>query len=180
MSYTLRVLMWLRHVSHTHTHTLNWLGCVVCGLCQGLTSQKRSRPPRTSILTAVFSLQTCSTPHGWGGHGGGPGVAAEAEASVSREDHTTGLWEFSINGFIKLVQKTERTHSKRHLFLWSGLPRELTRTTFFWWLREEKKPKLSTKTTTFASDTSWLTITGGGEERERGRARENRTDWRLK
>lgn len=45
------------------------------------------------------------------------GDPAEADAFVSREDHTTGLWEFSINGFIKLVQKTERTHSKCHLFL---------------------------------------------------------------
>lgn len=35
------------------------------------------------------------------------------------------------NGFIKLVQKTDRTHSKCHLLLVGGLPHKPTQATFF-------------------------------------------------
>lgn len=55
------------------------------------------------------------------------------------------------NGFIKLVQKTDRTHSKCHLFLVGGLPHEPTQATFFSMSAREtnKKQKLSTRTTAF-------------------------------
>lgn len=43
------------------------------------------------------------------------------------------------NGFIKLVQKTDRTHSKCHLFLVGGLPHKPTQATFFSMSAREKQ-----------------------------------------
>lgn len=53
----------------------------------------------------------------------------------------TPLQTFFSNGFIKLVQKTDRTHSKCHLFLCGGLPHKTHTLPFFWWAREEERKK---------------------------------------
>lgn len=61
------------------------------------------------------------------------------------QNSTVELFFFFSNGFIKLVQKTDVTHSKCHLFLCGGLPHKPTHATFFWWAQEEKKQNYPSK-----------------------------------
>lgn len=86
-----------------------------------------------------------------------------------KTNHMVGIFS---NGFIKLVQKTDRTHSKCHLFLVGGLPHKPTQATFFWWAQEKKAKSYPLKPRPlFSSDTPLRVATHGGW-------REGITEWR--